>query len=142
MQKRLYRSRKNKIIAGVAGGLGEYFDIDPVIIRIIFVVTGLMGGSGILAYIICWIIIPQESVASAATAEGPPPESEKTSNEKETGTPNGRSRALLPGLLLIVLGALFLANNLLPRFHFGDYWPIILIAIGIGILLKSSPRQK
>ena len=59
MERRLYRSRKNKIIAGVAGGLGEYFDIDPVFVRVIFVVATLAGASGLLAYIILWIVVPQ-----------------------------------------------------------------------------------
>ena len=58
--KRLYRSKKERIIAGVCGGLGEYFGIDPTIVRIIWVLLGLMGGSGIIAYIIAWIIIPEE----------------------------------------------------------------------------------
>ncbi|MBM4169704.1 MAG: PspC domain-containing protein [Ignavibacteria bacterium] len=141
MQKRLYRSKRDKIIGGVAGGLGEYFDIDPVIIRIIFVVTGLMGGSGILAYIICWIIIPQETSAAATTAEAPVPAAESSVPRTEGEPQYPRSRNVLPGLILIVLGGLFLANNLLPYFHFRDYWPIILIAIGVGILLKSSSRK-
>jgi len=57
--KRLYRSKKDKIIGGVCGGIAEYFNIDPVIVRVIAVVLAFMGGSGILAYIIAWIIIPQ-----------------------------------------------------------------------------------
>ena len=58
--KRLYRSKKNKIIAGVCAGIGEYFEVDPVLIRLLWVIFVLMGGSGILAYIIAWIIIPEE----------------------------------------------------------------------------------
>ncbi len=56
--KRLYRSEKNKVLGGVCGGLGEYFGIDPVIIRILWVVFCLMYGAGIIAYIIAWAIIP------------------------------------------------------------------------------------
>ncbi len=59
MKKRLYRSRDNFMIAGVCGGLGEYFDIDPTFIRLLWVLFILAGGSGILAYIIAWIVIPQ-----------------------------------------------------------------------------------
>ncbi len=59
MKKRLYRSRDNSMIAGVCGGLGEYFDIDPTFIRLLWVLFILAGGSGILAYIIAWIVIPQ-----------------------------------------------------------------------------------
>lgn len=58
--KRLYRSRKNKILAGVCGGIGEYFKIDPVIVRVLWVVWALAYGSGILAYIIAAIIIPKK----------------------------------------------------------------------------------
>lgn len=57
--KRLYRSGKNSIIAGVCGGLGEYFDIDPVIIRLLWIVFSLAYGCGIIAYLIAWIIIPK-----------------------------------------------------------------------------------
>lgn len=59
MKKRLYRSRDNSMIAGVCGGLGEYFDMDPTFIRLLWVLFILAGGSGILAYIIAWIVIPQ-----------------------------------------------------------------------------------
>lgn len=58
--KQLCRSKKNRIIAGVCGGIGEYFNIDPTIIRLLWVLLTFMGGSGIIAYIICWIIIPEE----------------------------------------------------------------------------------
>lgn len=59
MMKRLYRSRTDKKIAGVCGGLGEYFGIDPVIVRIVFVVLIFMG-VGILLYLISWLIIPKQ----------------------------------------------------------------------------------
>ncbi len=59
MKKRLYRSKNNCMIAGVCGGLGEYFDMDPTFIRLLWIVFTLAGGSGILAYIIAWIVIPQ-----------------------------------------------------------------------------------
>jgi len=58
--KRLYRSKSNKIIAGVCGGIGKYFGVDPVLVRLLWVLFTLMGGAGILAYIITWIIIPKE----------------------------------------------------------------------------------
>jgi phage shock protein C len=56
--KRLVRSEQNKVVAGVCGGLGEYFDIDPTIVRLVFIVFALAGGPGILAYIIMWLIMP------------------------------------------------------------------------------------
>jgi phage shock protein C len=58
--KRLYRSRTERIIAGVCGGIGEYFEVDPTLIRLLWVIFVLLGGSGIIGYIIAWIIIPEE----------------------------------------------------------------------------------
>ncbi len=57
--KRLYRSGVDKILSGVCGGIGEYFNIDPVLIRLLWVLMSLAWGSGILLYIIAWIIIPR-----------------------------------------------------------------------------------
>ncbi len=57
--KRLYLSNKDKIIGGVCGGIAEYFEVDPVIIRLIWILAGLAWGAGILAYLIAWIIIPK-----------------------------------------------------------------------------------
>ena len=58
--KRLYRSRDHRWIAGICGGLGEYLNVDPTVVRAAFVLFALAGGSGILAYIILWFIIPEE----------------------------------------------------------------------------------
>ncbi|MBM3404462.1 MAG: PspC domain-containing protein [Bacteroidetes bacterium] len=60
--KRLFRSRNNKMLAGVCGGLGTYFNIDPVIIRLLWVLAIFAAGTGVLAYIIAWIIIPEEPI--------------------------------------------------------------------------------
>ncbi len=58
--KRLYRSRKERILGGVCGGLGEYFDVDPGIVRLAWVIVTLLSlGIGIIAYLIAWIIIPE-----------------------------------------------------------------------------------
>ncbi|MCL2486253.1 MAG: PspC domain-containing protein [Oscillospiraceae bacterium] len=58
--KRLYRSRTNRMIAGVCGGIGEYLNIDPVLIRVVMVILALGAGAGLLAYLICAIIIPEQ----------------------------------------------------------------------------------
>jgi phage shock protein C len=57
--KRLYRSKNDRVIAGICGGLGEYFKIDPVLIRILAVLLVLGFGSGIIAYLVGWLIIPE-----------------------------------------------------------------------------------
>ena len=58
--KKLYRSRQNRMICGVCGGVGEYFNIDPTLIRLLMLLLILFGGLSIWAYIILWIVIPEE----------------------------------------------------------------------------------
>lgn len=60
--KKLYKSNNDKLLAGVCAGIAEYFDIDPTLVRLGWVVFSLMGGSGLLAYIICALFIPNAPV--------------------------------------------------------------------------------
>ena len=137
--KRLYRSKTHKVIGGVAGGIGEYLDIDPVLVRILFIVAFFAGGVGILAYIIAWIIIPEQPRENTMTM---PPESQQP-NVPPQPTPTSRPEethrrgSIVGGLVLLVLGLLFLGQNFLPEFNFGDWWPLILVAIGAGLLYKA-----
>lgn len=62
MEKKLYKSNQNKMIDGVCGGIAEYFGIDPTVVRLLWALFSLMGGCGILAYIIAAIIIPRNPV--------------------------------------------------------------------------------
>lgn len=58
--KRLYLSKKNKKLAGVCGGIGEYFDVDPTLVRLLWIVFTLVSlGTGILVYILAWLVIPE-----------------------------------------------------------------------------------
>lgn len=68
--KKLYRSTTDKKIAGVCGGLGEYFDLDPTILRVVFVVLSLPGGlPGILPYILLWIVMPEAPISVVDTSK-------------------------------------------------------------------------
>lgn len=58
--KRLYRSKNDKVFGGVCAGIGDYFNLDPVLVRLLWVIAALVMGAGILAYIIAWIIIPEK----------------------------------------------------------------------------------
>lgn len=64
MEKHLQRSRTEKMIGGVCGGLAQYFEIDPTVVRLLWVIVILFGGSGVLLYIILWLIMPLESPAA------------------------------------------------------------------------------
>jgi phage shock protein C len=56
----LYRSQTNRMVAGVCGGLAQYFNVDPTLIRVLFVLLAVLGGSGLLLYIAMWIIVPKQ----------------------------------------------------------------------------------
>ena len=58
--KKLYRSKEDRMIAGVCGGIGEYLDIDPTVVRILWIVSAVFGGFGILVYLLCAIVIPEK----------------------------------------------------------------------------------
>lgn len=58
--RRLHRSRKDRKLAGVCGGLGEYMNVDPTVIRVLFVVLAVLGGAGALIYLAMWLIVPEE----------------------------------------------------------------------------------
>ena len=64
MERRLYRSQRDRVLGGVCGGLGEYLGLDPTIIRLIFILLALLGGHGILLYLILWLVIPPAPVAA------------------------------------------------------------------------------
>ncbi len=63
MERRLYRSQRDRMLGGVCGGLGEYLGLDPTIIRLIFILLAMLGGHGILLYLILWLVIPPAPVA-------------------------------------------------------------------------------
>lgn len=66
--RRLYRSRQERKLAGVCGGLGVYFDLDPVFLRLVFLLSILFGGLGVLAYLVMWILVPEQDGAPRAGA--------------------------------------------------------------------------
>jgi phage shock protein C len=68
--KRLLRSESDRMIAGVCSGIGRYFGVDPTLVRLVFVIFAFVGGSGIVAYLVMWLVVPRESKATAA-AEAP-----------------------------------------------------------------------
>jgi phage shock protein PspC (stress-responsive transcriptional regulator) len=154
-QKRLLRSKSDSVIAGVCGGLGEYFDTDPIIFRILFVLAILFGGGGLLVYIILWIAVPEEKSTIFNTYKAKNMETENTKNEnfdnetiynRDEKVPkphkSNNDGNIWGGLILITLGVLFLIDRFVPNIDFGDMWPVILIAIGAILIMKSYKNQK
>ena len=154
-QKRLLRNKNDSVIAGVCGGLGEYFDTDPIIFRILFVLAILFGGGGLLVYIILGIAVPEEKSTIFNTYKTSNMETENTKSEnfnnetiynKDEKVPkpqkSNNDGNIWGGLILITLGIIFLIDRFVPNIDFGDLWPVILIAIGAILIMKSYKNQK
>lgn len=143
MQRRLFRKSKGKIIGGVSVGMGEYFDIDPVLIRILFVVLTFQGGVGILAYIILWIVVPMRLQPVGVTGAGEENMRTDDFSEMDASSKKARSRKRdsIAGSILVGLGLLLLADNLIPAISFENVWPVLLIAIGGGLLWNAQKKD-
>ncbi|MGA9407166.1 MAG: PspC domain-containing protein [Bacteroidota bacterium] len=132
--KRLFKSRTNKVIAGVCGGLAEYFDVDPVIMRVLFVLLAFFGGSGFILYIACAIIMPKELF----NLDGPAaPVQSRSANARK-----------LFGIALIIGGAIVLFSNLgfFSFFHVWDVswslvFPVLLILLGMAIIYYRQAEE-
>ena len=146
MSKKLSRSEKNKVVGGVAGGLGEYFDIDPTVIRLIFVLITFAGGSGVLIYLILWLIIPSKGNTGDLTEETIKynateikEKANKFASDLKTRYPHPHSRRWF-GLIVILVGIVLLAENFGYRFWFFRstiFWPAAIILFGLLILNRE-----
>jgi phage shock protein C len=143
--KKIYRSEKNRLLAGVAGGLGKYFNFDPVIIRILFVLLGLSGG-GVIFYLILWLIIPPQSNIDNKDEEVLKKNAQeiKFQAKKYSQSAQKISRKkgvrLWFGLTLVFLGVYLILLNfgLLSRlFNFSQLWPLLLVVLGLALLFRS-----
>lgn len=124
-RERVLRRGTDRVIAGVCSGLGRYLGIDPVLLRIAFVILALAGGGGVVLYIVGWILIPEEKPGEELGSV--PPSSTETLR-------------LVAGGVLIAVGVILLLNLSIPRI--GKYlWPLALVAIGIAVIVQASARR-
>ncbi|WP_432408587.1 PspC domain-containing protein [Wukongibacter sp. M2B1] len=142
MTKKLYRSKNDKVIAGVCGGIADYFGIDTVLVRIIWVLITFMGGAGIVAYIICAFVFPEGYSSNDGIGDGEYIVGAKDYNREYFKDENdeGRRNKILAGSILIILGGLFLVEKYVYWFDFGKLWPVILIIIGVYIIYRGKER--
>jgi phage shock protein C len=140
MTKRLYRSSKSKVLGGVCGGLGEYFEIDPTLIRLFAVIALFFtDGAVFVAYIIGWIIMPLQETEitmnnSSSPQPPPPPKSQPALIDPAW-------HSFLPGVILIALGGMLLAREYFYWFDMGDFWPVLLIIAGLGLIIFKGTRR-
>lgn len=150
--KKLYRSRTDRIIGGVCGGLGKYFDIDPIIFRIVFFLLTIAHGSGIFIYIIMMIIVPNETTGGPEPLAGSSGKDVINNFAQEVrqslhsfanevkGQHWANQRRNSIGMIVVLIGALLLLQQLFPiTFFNGNFlWPLVLIIVGIFIISKRT----
>lgn len=165
--RRLYRSRRDRQMAGVAGGIAEYLDVDPTVVRILWILSIFFGGFGILLYIIMAFIVPLEPIAGppsgwspggptgVGTGEAPATDEGEAGSASEgtsaawatpaSGWPAAERRpgraGLVVGVLLVAFGSIALAGVLLPGWAVGAaLGPAFLVALGVALLVGALRR--
>ncbi|MGH7492546.1 MAG: PspC domain-containing protein [bacterium] len=138
--RRLYRSVSDRKLAGVCGGVAEYFGIDTILVRVLWVMSCFFGLFGVMAYIVAWAVVPDNPLSVAAA----PPR------------PSSNTGRYILGTILIVLGVVWLAErhgfNLLVPWHWDDYFiphwmswglvfAVVLILLGVTLVLRGTGRN-
>jgi phage shock protein C len=148
MKQKLYRNRSGVMLGGVCGGLGDFFGIDSNLVRIIFVVLALIHGIGIPIYLVLWLIVPPEGETKETAKEAMQTGAEEIAakvramggevREVVKRAPSGAAAFI--GIVLILLGILFLLSNLgvfwIGWVGFRILWPILLIIVGAVFLWR------
>lgn len=141
--RRLYRSRDDRILGGVAAGVGEYFDIDPTLVRLAWLLIVLWGGAGIILYLLAWILVPLNPAGNshaAAAAEY------DESNGASRGRATDRERDSVAWFLVVLgLAFVFIQTDFLKWLFFpGVMLAVLLIVIGLFVLGRNRrpPRVR
>jgi phage shock protein PspC (stress-responsive transcriptional regulator) len=147
--RRLVRSESDRIIGGVCGGLARHLNVDPLILRILFVIGAMINGVGLAVYILLWVFVPAESAEYSDQEEMIGQNIAEIRERAETlgddwgewGNSKKGGSALVGGLALVILGILILMRNFGLLRWVGNLWPLVLIAIGALILLNNVKEK-
>lgn len=150
--RRLYRSRTDTMVGGVAAGLAAYLNTDPTLVRIGWAILAIItNGAGVLAYVVAWVLVPEEPAAAATavveqttdpvTGEQIMPVA--TTEPATTTEPRGDGRAgIVVGVGLVIVGVWFLLREYLPDIDWSLIWPLVIVGIGALILVTSMRRRE
>jgi phage shock protein PspC (stress-responsive transcriptional regulator) len=153
MEKKLYRDDMHKVIAGVCSGLADYFGIDIAIVRLVFLLTLILKGGGVLVYIVLWIVLPKKPyylhqpnqqspivdyTVPPVTSAAPQWDSNMGNVYKKRST-----GGIIAGTVLVLLGGCFLLDDLdiIPDWDMEHLWPLILIGVGIVVIFAGSKKE-
>ncbi|HMC83623.1 MAG TPA: PspC domain-containing protein [Candidatus Polarisedimenticolia bacterium] len=158
MARRVYRSKRDIKIAGVCGGLGEHFDVDPTVFRVVFLLLAFYGGVGVLLYLIAWLLIPPGGAPASAAPGGPEAAGDRIESAARQAAealdekirawdPGSEKGMMVIGFLLVFIGLVLVLNNfnafsfdLFEYVNWRKLWPSVLIAAG-ALLLWGQLRR-
>lgn len=126
------------MLGGVAGGMADYFSIDPTIVRLAWAFFIFFGGFGVFLYIICWVIIPCEPVGKKKGVKSVDLESRIEGFGRELELAFKGRGDLVGGIFLILVGSAFLINSFFPLMSLVRFWPLAIIFFGLLVLIKSK----
>ena len=137
MNRRLYRCRTDRRLAGVAAGVAEFFDLDPTLVRVLWFLSIFLGGLGVLLYIGMAIIVPLEPLSAEDAAREATVETE---GHRHATRGTGRWTTIV-GIVLILFGSLAFVDRFLPALDV-EHLVVPLGAIAIGVLLVASAIRR
>lgn len=143
MEKKLYRNEQHKVIGGVCAGLADYLNMDVSIIRVLFLLTFVFKGGGLLVYIIMWIAVPKRPYSSVIPGVDYVEEPGLTPGYTGTALPHRPSNLrYIVGFVLIIVGLMSLLNqfDLVPDIEFEYFWPALLIIVGVIFIFTSRHK--
>jgi phage shock protein PspC (stress-responsive transcriptional regulator) len=146
MNRRLYRSRTDRVLAGVAAGVANWLNADPALVRVAWVILAFVtSGLAVLVYVVMAFVVSEEPMVrraagdvAAGTNAAAEPVTETMTTETQPRESNG---PLILGILLVGIGLVFLVREYIPALDWDRLWPIAIIAVG-GLLLVNSMRRR
>lgn len=162
MEKKLHRNEYGKMIGGVCSGIADYLGIDPTIVRLVFIVLFITHGAGLLMYIILLVVLPKNnSFINPNFRPGVDDKDYRVPPTQPFGQPFGQpfnqpfgfppvtpikkssNAGMIFGAVLIVLGTIFLANelNIIPDWDFDRLWPLIIVGAGAALIFAGKKKQ-
>lgn len=143
MEKQLRRSKKGAVLGGVAGGVAQYFNIDVVIIRLLFVISLFMSfGISLLAYIVLWVVLPEDPLYQFGQPMDMPDTVVPQRHAPVENASNGDRNLKIVAIGLIAFGCYMLLDQFVEWYHIAKYfWPISLIGLGAFLLLRKRDQD-
>lgn len=134
--EKLTRSESDKMIAGVCGGIATYIGVDPVIVRLLFLLLAFASGIGLFLYMVLWFVMPEENLEDSIYLDGEP--------APQTNPEDQSTQMRTVGTLLLLFGGFFLLQQIgiFNWISAGIFWPVVLIGVGVYLLVLRNRNQE